>query len=92
MAHLTTKPHPTPGVYRTRVWYQPRAGAWAYRLYLSTGGILAADCWDTEAEARREMALHYRRHFGTDCPTLLARADRDWPATGRHHRPKEQQA
>lgn len=92
MTFQTTKPHPTPGVWRTRVWQSKDHGKWAYRAHLSTGGHLDGRGFGTEADARRALARAYHAWFGVPCPSLLARAADDWPTTGRRHRPKEQQA
>jgi len=92
MTGQTEKPHPTPGVWRTRVWQSKRSGGWEYQMYLSDGGDLGGVGYATEADARRALALHYYTWFGVHSDHLLARADKDWPTTARYYRPQEQKA
>jgi hypothetical protein len=76
------KPHPTPGVWRTRVWFRHWAEDWTYRAYLGQGGALQGVGYESEAAARRALALHYYQYFGMHSDHLLAKADIDWPARG----------
>jgi len=82
MSGHTSKPHPTPGVWRTRVQRSRRYPGWEYRMYLSKGGVVEGFGYATEADARRGLARCYFDMFGVTCDHLNHRADYDWPATG----------
>ncbi len=55
------KPHPTPGVWRTRVWRNRQRG-WCWRMYLSEGGTIGQCGYATEAEARRFLGAGYANY------------------------------